>query len=152
MEQELPEEVAGLLVPMLGQAWLLPSVAVAEVIPLRQPDRPGRGADWLLGWLSWRNQDVPLISVERLNARGQGSIGRQARIGIFNNGNASPRFFAVIVQGAPQPLRVVATALEALPDDACGAAESMCVRLNDQPAVIPNLDYISQKVTGLTSL
>lgn len=152
MEQELPDEVAGLLVPMSGATWLLPSIAMAEVIPLRQPDRPGRGADWLLGWLSWRNQDVPLISIERLNGHGQGSIGRKARIGIFNNGDATPRFFAVIVEGDPQSLSVAAAALEALPNATCGAAESMCVRLNDQPAVIPNLEYISQKVTGLTSL
>ena len=39
----LPSDISSLLIPMQGRPWLVPNIVVAEVVPLRQPDRPGHG-------------------------------------------------------------------------------------------------------------
>ena len=42
----LPSDISSLLIPMQGRPWLIPNIVVAEIIPLRQPDRPGRNGCW----------------------------------------------------------------------------------------------------------
>ena len=150
-DDDLPHDINSLLIPMQGRPWLLPNIAVAEVIPLRQPDRPGRGAEWMLGWLSWRDQDVPLISFERLNESGQVSIGPQARIAILNTSSGHPAFYAVIVQGIPRQAKVERENLVEEPVST-GPAEDMCVKLGGDLAVIPDWDTIEKAVGGLPQL
>ena len=96
-EAQIPESLPSLLIPMNGRPWLIPNVVVAEVIPLRQPDRPGHGPEWLLGWINWREQDLPLISYEKLNESGQGTIGPAARLAMSNPGSGADRCYACLL-------------------------------------------------------
>jgi chemosensory pili system protein ChpC len=150
-DDKLPHEITALLIPMQGRPWLVPNIAVAEIIPLRQPDRPGRGAEWMLGWLSWRDQDVPLISFERLNESGAVSIGAQARIAIINSGSGHPSFYGVIVQGIPRQAKISRDELVEEPVET-GPAEAMCVQLGGDLAVVPDLESIEKAVGGLSQL
>lgn len=145
---ELPNDIASLLIPMQGRPWLLPNIIVAEVIPLRQPERPGHGSEWLLGWLSWRDQDVPLLSFERLNESGQVTIGPEARIAVLNGVTGQTGFYAVIVQGIPRQLRVDRHDLVEEPAET-GPAEAMYIQLGGDLAVIPDLDAMEQAVVSL---
>ncbi len=151
MAEELPNEIQSLLIPMHGRPWLLPNIAVAEIIPLRQPDRPGRGADWLLGWLSWRDQDVPLISFERMNDSGQVTIGPEARIAIINSTQEKPPFYAVIVQGIPRQAEVGRETLLEEPVKT-GKVEAMCVQLGSELAVIPDFETIADTLSKVQQL
>ncbi|WP_245932516.1 chemotaxis protein CheW [Isoalcanivorax indicus] len=148
MMAELPNDIASLLIPMQGRPWLLPNIAVAEVIPLRQPDRPGHGSEWLLGWINWRDQDVPLLSFERLNESGQVTIGAEARIAVLNSVTGKVGFYAVVVQGIPRQLKVSRQDLVEEPVDT-GPAEAMYIQLGGDLAVIPDLDAMEQAVGGL---
>ncbi|MBA3980961.1 MAG: chemotaxis protein CheW [Alcanivorax sp.] len=145
---ELPNDIASLLIPMQGRPWLLPNIAVAEVIPLRQPDRPGHGSEWLLGWINWRDQDIPLLSFERLNESGQVTIGAEARIAVLNSVTGNIGFYAVVVQGIPRQLKVNRQDLVEEPVDT-GPAEAMYIQLGGDLAVIPDLDAMEQAVSGL---
>lgn len=148
MMAELPNDIASLLIPMQGRPWLLPNIAVAEVIPLRQPDRPGHGSEWLLGWINWRDQDIPLLSFERLNESGQVTIGGEARIAVLNSVTGNVGFYAVVVQGIPRQLKVNRQDLVEEPVDT-GPAEAMYIQLGGDLAVIPDLDAMEQAVSGL---
>lgn len=148
MMAELPNDIASLLIPMQGRPWLLPNIAVAEVIPLRQPDRPGHGSEWLLGWINWRDQDIPLLSFERLNESGQVTIGAEARIAVLNSVTGNVGFYAVVVQGIPRQLKVNRQDLVEEPVDT-GPAEAMYIQLGGDLAVIPDLDAMEQAVSGL---
>lgn len=148
MMAELPNDIASLLIPMQGRPWLLPNIAVAEVIPLRQPDRPGHGSEWLLGWINWRDQDIPLLSFERLNESGQVTIGAEARIAVLNSVTGNIGFYAVVVQGIPRQLKVNRQDLVEEPVDT-GPAEAMYIQLGGDLAVIPDLDAMEQAVSGL---
>ena len=144
----LPTEISSLLIPMQGRPWLVPNIVVAEVIPLRQPDRPGHGPEWLLGWLSWRDQNIPLVSFERLNESGQITIGQDARIAVLNTIAGKTPFYAVIVQGIPRLIKVGKDDPVEEPVDT-GPAESMYIQVAGDLAVIPDLDAIEGAVCGL---
>ncbi|MDF1628674.1 MAG: chemotaxis protein CheW [Alcanivoracaceae bacterium] len=145
---ELPKEIPGLLIPMHGRPWVVPNIVVAEIIPLRQPDRPGHGPEWLLGWLSWRDQDIPLLSFERLNESGQVTIGPEARIAVINTVTGKLKFYAVIIQGIPRQSRIGKEDLVEEPVES-GPADSMYVQMGGDLAVIPDLDAIEQALSGL---
>lgn len=145
---ELPTDVASLLMPMQGRPWLIPNIVVAEVIPLRQPDRPGQGPEWLLGWLSWRDSDLPLISFERLNESGQIHISEDARIAVMNTVTGKTGFYAVIIQGIPRMVKVGRNDLVEEPADT-GPAEAMYLQLGGDLAVIPDLDAIERTILSL---
>lgn len=150
-DAELPNDIASVLLPMQGRPWLLPSEALAEVLPLRQPDRPGRGGNWLLGWLSWKDQNVPLISFERLNEADQMAIGPNARYAVIKSTRESPAFYAVIIQDLPRQVTVG-------PDDAVeepvesGPAEAMLLQLGEELVMIPDIDKIEQAISSLPVL
>ena len=140
----LPSDISSLLIPMQGRPWLVPNIVVAEIIPLRQPDRPGHGPEWLLGWLSWRDQNIPLLSFEKLNESGQITIGQDARIAVLNTVAGKSTFYAVIVQGIPRMMKVAKDE----PVDT-GPAEAMYIQVGGDLAVIPDLDAIEGAVAGL---
>ena len=145
---ELPNEVSSLLIPMQGRPWLIPNIIVAEVIPLRQPDRPGHGSEWLLGWINWRDADIPLLSFERLNESGQVVIGEEAHIAVLNTITGNTGFYAVVVQGIPRQMKINRQDLVEEPVDT-GPAEAMYIQLGGDLAVIPDLDAMEQAVAGL---
>jgi len=145
---DLPNEIPGLLIPMHGRPWVVPNIVVAEIIPLRQPDRPGHGPEWLLGWLSWRDEDSPLLSFEKLNESGQVTIGPEARIAVINTVTGKLKFYAVIIQGIPRQSRIGKEDLVEEPVEN-GPAESMYVQMGGDLAVIPDLDAIERALSGL---
>lgn len=147
-EEQLPEEIPCLLIPMHGRPWLVPNILIAEVISLRQPDRLGKGTDWLLGWLNWRDVELPLISFERLNDSGQVYIGDEARIAVLNNVSGHLRFYGMVIQGIPRMVRVNKNDLVEEPVDT-GPAESMHVQVGGDLAIMPDLDAIERAVAGL---
>ncbi len=145
---ELPPEVPCLLVPMLGRPWLVPNIVIAEIIPLRQPDRIGNGPEWLVGWLVWRDVEIPLLSFERLNDAGQVHIGAGARIAVINTVGGNSSFYGVIIQGIPRMVKVsqndvVEESVET------GPAEVMNVQVGADLALIPDLDAIERSVMQL---
>lgn len=145
---ELPNEIPGLLIPMHGRPWLVPNIVVAEIIPLRQPDRPGHGPEWLLGWMNWRDEDIPLLSFERLNDSGQVIIGPEARIAVINTVTGKLKFYAIVIQGIPRQSRIGKEDLVEEPVEN-GPAESMYVQMGGDLAVIPDLDAIERALSGL---
>lgn len=148
MANTLPDSIPALLVPMHGRPWLVPNIVVAEIIPLRQPDRAGKGPDWLLGWLNWRDEMVPLISFEKLNESGSVSIGQDARIAIINTVTGAARFYAVVIHGIPRQARIEPEDLVEEPMQP-GPAECSYVQLGGDLAVIPDLDAIERAIAGL---
>ena len=146
---DLPNDIPGLLIPMQGRPWLLPNIVVAEIIPLRQPEKPGHGPEWLLGWINWRDEEIPLLSFEKLNDSGQVSIGQDARIAVINTVTGKLKFYAIIIQGIPRQSRVGNDDIVEEPVQS-GPAEAMYVQMGGDLAVIPDLDAIERAIAGLT--
>lgn len=148
MADALPDEIPSLLIPMEGRPLLVPNILVAEVIALRQPDRPGKGPDWVLGWMNWRDVEIPLISFERINEGGKVHIGNDARIAVLNTVTGKTRFYAMVIQGIPRQVKVNKNDLVEEPIES-GPAEAMSVQVGGDLAVMPDLDALERAVEGL---
>lgn len=129
-----------LMIPIKAQTLLVPAAAIAEIAMVAPIFPDNSGPDWFLGYYSWRNGRVPLISFEKLNGESLAGINPNGRIAVFNNTGTSEDvpFIAIPTQGIPRTITVS-------PEDILGyrsAAhifEIMHVRLGMEELVIPDI-------------
>lgn len=150
----LPEQVAGLLIPMVGRPMILPNVAVAEIVPWKRPSRKDNaGPAWLLGRIEWRGLQVPLISLELMNNVELDDAQHGSRIAVVNGvGKTRLPFYAISIQGIPRLLRVYPeeiTQEEQLPDKPAMAWQ---MAVNGERMVVPDLDYVEAELEKLASV
>lgn len=135
--------VRSMWIPLRGVNMLLPSVSVAEVnnyqMPKELPDTP----EWLLGTITWRDQTVPVISLEVLCGENMPANLVYSRIMIVNSirPESPVRFYAIVAAGLPRLIRFdegAATDMEISTLDALQCR----ITVNHETAVIPDLDYI----------
>lgn len=139
--------IACLLAPVTGKQLLLPNVTVAEVVPIGDLQPPPEGAGpWHRGFLSWRDQLVPVVAFETLN--GEGVPREMERVAILNGISAQRDlpFYGLVVQGIPTSARVKIAQLEDLEGAPTGPAEFLKVRYVGEMAVIPDLDMVEAKL------
>jgi chemosensory pili system protein ChpC len=140
------ESVRSLWLPLDNTNLLVPNVAIAEVLNYRAPDPVEGGPDWLLGRLLWRDQELPVISIERLCGYSlpQGASG--SRIAVVNSVSAESNlpFFAMVTAGIPRLFIADAdhlgesiAAARTLPDTVAD-----CVQIGSEEALIPNIAVI----------
>lgn len=139
--------IACLLAPITGKQLLLPSVTVAEVLPVGELQPPPAGAaPWHCGFLQWRDQLVPVVAFETLN--GEGAPRETARVAILNGISAQRDlpFYGLVVQGVPSSAKVKIAQLEDLEGAPTGPAEFLKVRYVGELAVIPDLDAVESSL------
>lgn len=145
--ENVPEQIASLLIPISGNFLLLPNVSVAEISELLPIDEWASEPDWFLGYAEWRGVPVPVVSFELINGESLGDNYQPKRIAIFNNviGNEKLRFLAIPTQGIPRLTRVRAE--EIVESDApVGEIEYMRVTVNGEVAIIPNLEKLEEMI------
>ena len=145
------DELATLLIPMNGKQLVLPNVTVAEIItyvePLQdQDDVP----NWFLGRMDWRGISVPVISFEGINEEPFLSQSGSRRIAVINALIDDQRlpFCGIVAESVPRLMRIQPN--EIISDDIdVGPAELAHVIMNGEQAIIPNVDYIQNKILEL---
>lgn len=147
MLTNIQDTVRTLIIPLAGRNLLLPNVAIAEVIPYIRPRALAGGPEWLLGAISWRGLNIPLISFDRLHGQDTAGTLAQARIAVFNSVQADSglSFYAVVTAGIPQLKRVNAEAMQEIPGEAADGILSQ-VKLGEILAVIPDLATLESAV------
>lgn len=143
-----PNSVAsltGLLLPLSDRTLLLPSVAVAELIPYRGVQGSPELPPWLLGLVSWRDLRLPLLSFEAASG-GTPRVGTTPRIAVLNaiGGRPQVKFLALLLQGIPRSLKVDGR-LPAV-DAPLAPLELAAVDLGEGIAKIPDLEGLEQKL------
>jgi len=143
------DTIRTLIVPMQDRNLLLPNVAVAEVMPYTRPRAIDDAPEWLLGSISWRGKNTPLISYDRLNGIDTGKGLTQARIVVFNTvqRNSGLEFYALVTAGIPQLRRVNPDALQEISGDVLEGALSQ-VQIGEIQAIIPDLDALETAVAA----
>lgn len=144
------ESVRSLWLPLENTNLLVPNVAIAEVLNYRAPDPVEGGPDWLLGSLLWRDQKLPVLSIERLCGYSLPKSARGARIAILNSVSADSKlpFFAMVTAGIPRLFIADADDL----GDSIAAARALpetvadCVQIGSEEALIPNIAVIQALV------
>lgn len=153
-EVEQPE-VPAYLVALQKSSLLLPSTMVAEIIPYEPLQRVEDSPDYLLGLLSWRGEQVPVVSFEMLTVeRGSFSLVSVASASLIVvktvSGGALP-FYALVAQALPRLVRVSEDELFDT-GEATEPTEVVRAGYTDQLVSIPDIDYIEatlQPISGL---
>lgn len=83
---------------------LLPKAAVAEIVPIKNIINVANKPGWMLGYLDWRGNSVPLISFEamdgvRMPSLASGTV-KAAILFSIGDDRRFP-FISILVQGAP---------------------------------------------------
>lgn len=137
------------IVPLSEQHLLVPQPVVAEVVT-QQFSRQVPGAPpWLTGVVEWRNEQVPVVSMEALMGKVVESGTRLQRVVVLHGLEQLPGlpYYAVQVRGIPHPLTVSGEDLEALddgPDGGTGFGQR--VRASGVTCVIPRLERIEAEL------
>lgn len=129
-----------MLIPIKAQTLLVPQVTVAEMAMVAPIFPDNSGPDWFLGFYSWRNGRVPLLSFEKLNGESVAGINPNGRIAVLNHTGVSEDvpFLAIPTQGIPKIVNVrKEDILNASPGKR--AFESLHVQLGVEDFVLPDV-------------
>ncbi len=88
---------------------LLPNAAVAEIVPIKNIINVANKPGWMLGYLDWRGNSVPLVSFEamggvRMPSLASGAV-KAAILFSIGDDRKFP-FISILVQGAPSVMEL----------------------------------------------
>lgn len=140
-------DIRGVLIQIAGGRLLLPNATIAEVLSYAEPESAGASAEWLLGRMRWRGWQLPLIAFSRLAGIGEENPGLGSKVIVLKalGGDRRIPYFAILTQGFPRLVTVARGALEIESgEEPLPVAIQARVRLNDEPALLPDLLQIEQ--------
>ena len=147
VEPGVAEELQGLLIPQRKTPLLLPTAAVIEILGYREITESTADVSWLLGSFSWRNLQLPLVSIERmLGVERESTRGRKRIIVIhvFSDKLKLP-FIGIEATGMPRLVTLNKDNLEVVTEGDPWPHEwpiSDRVKVQDIEALIPDLERL----------
>lgn len=143
---EARESVRSLLLPLSGDAWLLPATLVVEVVPFSLPVPVIDLPEWVIGRVRWRDRALPLVCAEALaGVDALTRAGPSARIAVLRAllpGELG--YYGLLIQGPPRVFqadaRNLSPILEARPERYVRAR----THVDGAPAAVPNLDALER--------
>ncbi|WP_223671126.1 chemotaxis protein CheW [Kangiella shandongensis] len=150
---ETAKDVYSFLIPMLEDSLLLPNTVVAEIVPFMNvalDEGAEENTEWKVGNVVWRNMDIPVVSMERLQGRQDLGDVKRSRIAITYtlNGNNELPFVAFMVRGIPRLVPVDEDNSQFISEEERAMKDGIkaWVSIEGQRAVVPDLDYIETNV------
>ncbi len=149
---DVQDDIRGVLIQVEGARLLLPNATISEVLSYAPPEPVEDAPAWLLGRLRWRGWQLPLVSFARLSglADEQGGLGSKVIVLKALGGNPKTPFFALLTQGFPRLVTVARDRLAVEEGDLPDAVQAR-VLLNDEPALVPDVDRIESAIREATS-
>lgn len=140
-------DIPSLLLPIDGNIpLLLPSVSIAEIIHYNAPQPVLNAPDWLLGSITWRTLEVPLLSFERLNGQTLPQISPKCHVAVLNNTGISSTlpFIAIVIQNIPHLLRVSSADIREEENTPLPPMALLMVTVAGERALIPKTAALEQ--------
>ncbi|MEW6353376.1 MAG: chemotaxis protein CheW [Pseudomonadota bacterium] len=137
------------IIPVHGDNLILPNTAVAEVIHYQDPNAVSGAPDWLLGLLTWRERPIPVASFEAACGQERPAPHTRAKIIVLNalSGGADLNFYGLVTQGLPQLTLIDERKIASVEHETeTNPLVLSRVIVNDEPAVIPNLDVLEERL------
>jgi len=140
---EMQDKVRSLWVPLREMNLLLPNVAVAEISSYRVPKHCEGMPEWFLGMVTWREHDIPVISLESVCGLTLPSNPVFSRLMIVKSVNPDSRIkhFAIVTAGLPGLIQFGIDTADEVVDDGYDGLKCI-VRIGSEQAVIPDLPYL----------
>jgi chemosensory pili system protein ChpC len=137
------DKVRSLWVPLREMNLLLPNVAVAEISSYRVPTPCENAPDWLLGMVTWRDEEIPVISLEAVCGLSVPSNPVFSRLMVVNSvvPDSPVRHFAIVTAGLPGLIQFGDDTADEVGQEAYEGLKCI-VRIGNEQAVIPDLPYL----------
>ena len=139
----IQDKVRSLWIPLRDMNLLLPNVAVAEIGSYRAPEVQADMPEWFLGMVKWREQRIPVISLEAVCGLSVPSNPVFSRLMIVNSvsPDSAVKYYAIVTAGLPGLIQFGdETADEVVEYE--GDSLKCVVRIGSEEAVIPDLEYL----------
>lgn len=135
------DEIPCLLLPLVNRTLLVPTVTVAEMVPMGPYEGEADSPDWFLGFFEWRAQKVPLVSFELLAGEAGATVAAKGRVAVLNNTGVSDElpFIAIPTQGIPRMARVSAEDIQEDANVEKKPFELMRVKIGMEELAIPDV-------------
>lgn len=111
---ENAEQVKCVLLTINEDRLLLPNTALAEIVQIRNIINVANKPKWMLGYLDWRGNSVPLVAFETIGGVRMPSLASglvKAAVFYAIGEDKKVPFLSILVQGAPQVVNVLANDL-----------------------------------------
>jgi len=148
------EELYSLLIPLHQERLILPRACVAEVVRYAPSGPlPSGSPAWFRGFVSWQEQQIPVVSVEILAGLEAAEPGGRTRVAILHaiGGELGYGYFGIVTEGFPQLVRINRDVIQrqerqAWPADGPVIAQ---VRMINEYPLIPDLERIETAICRL---
>ncbi len=143
-------DLACVVIPTPGEQLLLPNISVAEIVPWKRLNVPSQRPDWLMGYVGWRGQTIPVLHISQFDERNAGVTGQPRCLVIMNRARnpAAPAFYALAATGLPRMVQLTADDLTSASRE-LSVAQVMKVNVGTEVATIPDLAFIEEQILQL---
>lgn len=142
-----------MLAPTEEDILLLPTSVLAEVVDFQQPSPLAEAPPWLIGQIEWEERQVPVFSFFALiNGGDPGKITSRSKIMVIKSLSESGRvpYLGVLLGDLPRTTQVKEFDMEQTGDKSKSLGVFSRIRLEDQDAIIPDLDRLTHLITHAT--
>jgi len=106
---DVEQQIKCVLLSINEDQLILPKKAVAEVVPIRNIINVANKPGWMLGYLDWRGNSIPLVSVEamggvRMPSLASGDV--KAVVVYVVSKDSSFNFMSFLVKDTPQVINI----------------------------------------------
>lgn len=104
------EQIKCVLLTINEDRLLLPNTALAEIVQIKNIINVANKPKWILGYLDWRGNSVPLVAFETIGGVRMPSLATgQVKAAVFYAIGEDKKipFLSILVQGAPQVVNVL---------------------------------------------
>lgn len=149
---EATDQIKCVLLAINEDSILLPNTALAEIVPIRNMINVANKPNWMLGYLDWRGQPVPLVSFEaiggvRMPSLASGNV-RAAIVYSISSESKYP-FLSFLVQGEPKVVSLHASDVVANKEVVVHPAIDQKVMVKEDMASIIDLGKLGQLIESV---
>ena len=142
-----------MLAPTEEDMLPLPTSVLAEVVDFREPSPMQDSPSWLIGQIEWEKRQVPVFSFFALiNGGDPGETSSHSKIMVIKSLSESSRmpYLGFLLSGLPRMTVVKEYDLEQTGDKSKSLGVFSRIKLEEQDAIIPDLDRLTHLITHAT--
>jgi len=139
------------LIPLDNMRLILPNTVVAEVINFEQPKKMKQPPDWLMGTISWRGLQIPIVKFETLASGKAVKVSKRSRIIVLNTISKPGKlaFYGVLSQGIPRLMSLTDENIIDSPDTNVVSFVLRKTLIDGNEAVIPDQAAIEAEISSI---
>lgn len=149
---EATDQLKCVLLGINEDTILLPAAALAEIVPIRNMINVANKPGWMLGYLDWRGQPVPLVSFEAIGGVRMPSLasGNVKAAVVYSMGeDYKYPYISFLVQGEPRQINVFASDIIVNKEEIKHPAIEHKVMVKEQLASIADLEKLEQIIRSI---